>query len=188
MEKITVDKNASSVILALLGSPLSNEEWLMQRTYKIRYKGAEVECHSLREATDLLRALGEDKHNPELIPWEAAEFTEFTSQLELYPLRLLAMLLSKNAATDGELRKELGYANNKALAGTLSGISKVALSLDIEPQRVYNQRTSYKHGKPMRMYYIGPMFRKAALDHDWPSETDLNPPDDDDDGRPDIAE
>ena len=124
----------------------------------------------------LQRTPGDPKlYHPEFIPWEAAEFTEFTAKLKLYPLRLLAMLLKKNAATDAELRKELGYANNKALAGTLSGISKGALSLDIEPQRVYNQRTSYKHGKPLRMYYIGPMFRKAAIDHDWPSETDLNP-------------
>jgi hypothetical protein len=146
----------------------------MKHKFEIEYKGAKISCDSLEDATRLLRNLGEAApiHST---PWSAHEFEALTDRLRLLPRMLLAALIESKMAylTDAQLREKLGLTNNRVLAGVLSGVSKVALALDIEPQRIYGQSTSYVQGKPQRRYWVTTAFNKAAIDNDWPSEADL---------------
>jgi hypothetical protein len=162
--------NASSVRLPYWSS---RKRTLVVAEYVVEYKGAKVHCKSMEDAARLLERLGQGGNNPEVRPWNAAEFTDFTERLEVGPRRLLAFLLKISPATDWQLRGHLDLAGNKQLAGVLSGVSKVALALDIEPRRVYSQSTSYKSGKPERRYQVTLAFKKAAEEVDWPSEKDL---------------
>ena len=165
--QISLD-NASSVGLTLRGKrkPIMAE-------YLVKWKGAEIRCKSVEDAARLLERLDASSTSLELRSWNAAEFSEFVDRLEVMPRQLLAFLVERVSATDAELREHLGLKGNKQLAGVLSGISKVAMLLDIEPRRVYTQHTTYKSGKPERRYYASPAFKKAAEDVDWPSEKDL---------------
>jgi hypothetical protein len=168
-KKIVLD-NASSVLLPLSGQA---KKARFMAEYIVRYKGAEVICKSVEDAARLLERLGQNEKNLEWRPWNTADFTDFTNRLETQPRRLLAFLVKIKTATDTQLREHLRLQNNKALAGVLSGVSKVALACDMEPQRVYTQHTNYKAGKPERRYSISPAFKKATEDFDWPSEQDL---------------
>jgi len=142
----------------------------MAHEYEIEFKGAKVKCKSARDAVRLLRELGQDAGTP----WNAADFTEFVEQLENRPRRLLAFLVAaQEGVGDEALRTFLELDGNRALAGVLSGISKVALKLDIKPEQVYRQSTTYDKGKPVRKYWATPAFMKAANDADWPPDSDL---------------
>jgi|HubBroStandDraft_4_1064222.scaffolds.fasta_scaffold33332_5 hypothetical protein len=74
-------------------------------------------------------------------------------------------------------------ASNQGLAGVLSGVTKVAEAMEIDPARIYYQRTEYEQGCPVRRYYIASAFMRAAIDADWSSPHDLEERDDDDEGR-----
>ncbi len=162
--------NTSSVIVALLKSGDTRRKAKMAHEYEIEFKGAKVKCKSARDAVRLLRELGQDAGTP----WNAADFTEFVEHLESRPRRLLAFLVAaQEAQNDETLRTFLELDGNKALAGVLSGVSKVALKLDIKPEQVYRQSTMYNQGKPVRKYWATPAFMKAANDADWPSDSDL---------------
>ena len=90
-------------------------------------------------------------------PWTADEFKSFTARIHVPQRRLLAKLLEYGTTAwleDVKLRADLGIPDNKSLAGTLSGISKVALMFDVDPRRVYTQKTAYQHSKPRRLYQI----------------------------------
>lgn len=171
--EIPLDNNASSVIIALSNSDGPE----MAHEYEVEYKGATIHCKTLNDLLDLLQGLGQDSKHAELQPLPVHDFVEFVNHVQLNQRRLLHYLLErpreKPLATDADIRQHFDIKNNQALAGWWSGISKVALSLDIDPQRVYQQKTSYLHGKPIRWYWITNAFRQAALDNDWPSERDL---------------
>jgi hypothetical protein len=55
--------------------------------------------------------------------------------------------------------------------------------MEIDPARIYYQRTEYEQGCPVRRYYIASAFMRAAIDADWSSPHDLEERDDDDEGR-----
>ena len=110
------------------------------------------------------------------IPWTAEEFQKFTGRCHVPQRRLLARLLDAGAnewVEDSELRKVLGFSDNVALSGSLSGISKVARMFGIEPRRVYSQNTVYRHGESQRTYQVTTEFQKAARRHGWPAADDL---------------
>ena len=162
--------NASSVMIALSPSASVKRKGKMIHEYEIEFRGAKVKCKSLDAAVRLLRELGQDAGTP----WNASDFATFVAQLESRPRRLLAFLVEANEPQeDDTLRAFLELDGNKALAGVLSGISKVAIKLDIKPEQVYKQSTTYNKGKPVRKYWVTPTFMKAAIDADWPSDQDL---------------
>lgn len=178
-DEIPLD-NASSVVVAFRSRRKRRK---MVHRYTVRYGGVEVQCDSPQAAARLIRELRKQPDHPSFVHWTVDEFGDFTDRLQLYPRRLLAFLLTRSTMTDDDLRQHLNIVGNKALAGVLSGISKVALALDIDPARVYCQHTSYSQGKPVRRYWATPAFQKAAQDLDWPSKSDLRTPVEEEDGK-----
>jgi hypothetical protein len=146
----------------------------MPHDFEIEYRGRIIRC---RTEGALVRALGvldaDEKHCGRA--WTAEEFTEFTDRIRTAQRRLLGKLLEFGPAslTDEKLRVDLGIVNNQALAGVLSGISKTALALNLEPTRVYLSRTQYRKGKPVRSYRIASEFLRAATKMGWPRDEDL---------------
>jgi hypothetical protein len=143
----------------------------MARTYDIEWKGAKIHCKSLEDAAALLKKLGEPQ-TAEVEPWAAREFTDFTSRIQRQQKKLLYFLKEDPDHTDETLRGALDLDSNQALAGILSGITKVAKAMDIDHTRVYRQRTRYEQGKPIRLYNLAPSFRTAAIEFDWPSKSE----------------
>lgn len=146
----------------------------MPHDFEIEYRGRVIRCRTERA---LVRALGvldaDEKHSGRT--WTAQEFTEFTDRIRTTQRRLLGRLLEFGPAslTDERLRADLGIVNNQALAGVLSGISKTALALNLEPARVYLSRTQYRKGKPVRSYRIASGFLRTAMKMGWPRDEDL---------------
>jgi hypothetical protein len=151
---------------------------VMSFAYEIEYKGKRIRCRTLEDAQRALAAFEGSSMTKADGPWSPEEFEQFTGRIH-YPQRLLlAKLLEYGTARleDWKLRDLLDLADNKALAGTLSGVSKVALMFGIDPRRVYTQTTVYKNSKPQRTYQISSGFLQAAAKHKWPSKNDLKEP------------
>lgn len=164
--------NASSVMIPFRRR---GKRRRMQSDYEIEYKGRVIRCKTVEAATRILRALEEEDQRREERPWDADEFVRFTKRIRIPQRRVLKYLLdwSKMLIADSKLRQDLGIRNNQALAGVLSGLSKVALALRIEPERVYLQKTRFEKGKPSRYYTIAPVFMRAAQERGWPKDEDL---------------
>jgi|SRR5579884_643618 len=144
--------------------------------YEICYQGKTIRCRSLREMRSVLNELEGSSPLHETQPWAAEEFDKFTSRIRPTQRQLLKNLLDYGTTTwleDFKLRQLLGISDNQALAGVLSGISKVALLFDIHPRRVYSHKTEYRHGKAHRYYQTTSAFLQAANAHKWPSKDDL---------------
>jgi hypothetical protein len=171
--------NTSSVSKVL---PVSKQFKKMssKKPYEVEYRGVIIRCSTPEEAVEVARQLGGTPDNPHHVPWRVDEFTEFVDRIQIAQRKLLNVLLKARCqpVKDYDLCGQLGLATNQGLAGVLSGVTKVAKAMDIEPSRIYYQRTEYKQGSPERRYYITPAFMKAALDADWPSMYDLEEPED----------
>jgi hypothetical protein len=144
----------------------------MAREYDIEWRGIKIHCKSTDDAAALLKKLGESSR-PDLEPWTAHQFTDFTSRIQQQQKKFLWYLREMGESPDGLIRDALEIGNNQALAGMLSGITKVAMSMDIDHTRIYRQRTKYEQGKPIRMYDLAAVFKKAAFEFDWPSEAEV---------------
>ncbi len=151
----------------------------MSFAYEIEYGGKIIRCRTLEDAQQALEAFEGSNLKRVDSPWSAEEFQQFTGRIHHQQRRLLAKLLEYGTTAwleDWKLRDLLDLSGNKALAGTLSGISKVALMFGIDPRRVYTQKTLYKHAKPQRTYQITSGFLQAAAKYKWPSKDDLKEP------------
>jgi hypothetical protein len=144
--------------------------------YEIEHKGKIIRCLNLKAMKAALEQLEGSTLVREAKPWTDEEFHNFTGRIHVPQRRLLAKLLEigpRQGLEDFALRGLLELPDNQSLAGSLSGISKVALMFDIEPRRVYITSTVYRHSKPHRSYQITPEFADAAARHKWPSKGDL---------------
>jgi len=179
MTKIPLD-NTSSVRVVLC----RKRKRRMKRNapYEIEYHGVVIRCDTLEDAAKMVRELGPKGDLPQFTKWQPHEFLDFVNRVQVQQRRLLATLLRANwgRATDKELRESLGIVSNQALAGILSGVTKVAQAMDIDRRTVYSQRTEYKEGLPVREYRIAEGFKSAAVDNDWPTAKDLEEPEEDD--------
>lgn len=155
--------NASSVLVTLL---------LMDGKYRIKYKGVTIECDT---RDDAMRLVDKIHQSDATTQWTLSDFEEFTNRIGVVQRNLLNLLLISYPVPVNaeELRAVLDLPDNRVLAGVLSGVSKQALALNMEPADVYSQKVSYKSGKPRREYMANPGFRKMAQDNEWPSEKDL---------------
>ncbi len=147
--------------------------------YEIEYRGKIVRCRTAADADRLLERLEGGKLLKDDTPWSIEEFTKFTGRIRYQQRRLLAKLLDYGTTAwleDAKLRSDLGIPDNRVLAGVLSGISKVALMFDIDPRRVYVQKTRYEYAKPRRLYQVTSGFLQAATKYNWPSKDDLKKP------------
>jgi hypothetical protein len=144
--------------------------------YEIQYRGKIIRCRDLKAMKAALAELEGSKVVREGTPWTAEQFKSFTTRIHVPQRRLLAKLLEYGTTAwleDVKLRADLGIPDNKSLAGTLSGISKVALMFDLDPRHVYTQKTVYQQSKPRRLYQICSTFLQAAAKYNWPSRQDL---------------
>jgi hypothetical protein len=146
-----------------------------KKPYEVEYKGVTIRCDTPQNAVEVARLLGGEPDHPHHAAWRVDEFTEFVDRIQVWQRRLLNILIKAQCqpVKDSQLCSALPASNNQALAGVLSGITKVAKAMEIEPSRIYYQRTEDKQGSPERRYYITPAFMKAAQDADWPSKDDL---------------
>jgi len=146
-----------------------------KKPYEVEYRGVVIRCSTPEEAANLARMLGGEPENPLVQAWRVDEFTDFVNRIQLAQRRLLAALLEAkgHSLKDFQLRDRLSLSSNQALAGVLSGITKVAQALEIDPKRIYIQHTTYSQGSPERRYWVSSAFQKAAMDADWPSASDL---------------
>jgi hypothetical protein len=174
--------NTSSVSVVLSPRRKIRRKKMADKPYKVEWKGVIIWCETPGEAADVARQLGGAPDHPHYQVWRVDEFTDFVSRIQVTQRRLLNVLLKANCqpVKDHVLCKAVGVATNQGLAGALSGITKVAKAMDIEPSRIYYQRTEYNQGSPVRKYYITPAFMRAATDADWPSQHDLKEPNEDD--------
>jgi hypothetical protein len=144
--------------------------------YEIEYRGKIIRCGSLAQMKAALAELEGSKIIREETPWTDEEFQKFTGRIHVPQRRLLATLLEagpREWVEDSGLREVLGAADNIALSGSLSGLSKVARMFNIDPRRVYAQNAIYRQGKAKRTYQITSEFAQAAARHKWPAKEDL---------------
>ena len=181
-QKLHLTNNASSVPIVSSRHKQRKGKRMAKKPYEVEYKGVMIRCDTPQEAVQVARLLGGEPDHPHYAPWRVDEFTEFVDRIQTFQRRLLNVLIKAECqpVKDSQLCSAINASNNQALAGILSGITKVAKAMDIEPSRIYYQRTEYKQGSPERRYYITPAFLKAARDADWPSEDDLRFRDDGD--------
>jgi hypothetical protein len=147
--------------------------------YEIVYKGKTIRCRTIADAQRAMETFEGGTLIKSDSPWTAEEFEKFTGRIRHPQRRLLAKLCEYGTTSwleDWKLRELLDLRTNRELAGTLSGISKVALMFGIDPRRVYVQTTVYKHSKSLRVYQISAGFFRAAAKHEWPSKDDLKEP------------
>jgi len=147
----------------------------MRHTYEIEVDGRKVRCRTADAAARLLRELGKEKRSLGVLPWTAHDFEDFVDRIGYFQRLALAELLQSgsNGSSDEELRKACRASDNRVLSGILSGISKTALRLDIEPDRVYRQIVTYRNNKANRRYYVSEGFGKTAKESGWPAPDDL---------------
>ena len=173
--------NASSVPIVLSRAKNQGRKKVSRtdKPFEVEYRGVIVRCSTPEEAASVARELGESRHSLFSAKWQPHEFLDFVNRLQWQQRRILAFLLKAQywRASDSELREALKVKGNQALAGILSGITKVAQAMEIDPSRVYWQRTEYKQGVPAREYRLTEGFAKAAVDNDWPEEKNLEEPD-----------
>ena len=174
--KSVLDNNASSVIVALSSAKGRQAKGRRKLMFEVEYKGVVIRCETAREAVRIAKGLGDDANTPQTQPWKTHEFEEFVARIQFRQRRLLAALLERGSLLDYELCEHLGLTNNRALAGVLSGITKVALAQDVDPSRVYKLITKYEQGSPKRRYAATQAFADAAKDNDWPDAKDLEEP------------
>jgi hypothetical protein len=148
----------------------------VNEAYEIEHKGRIIRCQTAEAATRLLQMLEQEDVARDTLPWSSRDFIDFTERIKLQQRKLLAKLLEYGPTTwlsSEKLRTLLGVSGNQALAGILSGITKVAMALDIAPERIYLQTTRFKHGKPERYYRCASGFLRVATQNGWPAESDL---------------
>ena len=174
--------NTSSVSIVLPVAKISGRK-RMSRTdkpYEVEYRGVIIRCATPQDAASVARELAETRGSLHATKWQPHEFLDFVNRLQWQQRRLLAFILKAqyNRATDKQLREALKLRGNQALAGVLSGITKVAQAMDIDPTRIYWQRTEYREGSPFREYRLATGFVQSARDNDWPEEKNLEEPED----------
>jgi hypothetical protein len=173
--------NTSSVLIVSTRPKRPSKKMAAKKPYEVEYRGVVIRCETPEAAANLARMLGGEPDNPLVQEWHPDEFLEFVNRIQITQRRLLAALLETKGQSlkDFELRMRLTLSSNQALAGVLSGITKVAKLLDIDPKRIYIQHTTYSQGLPERRYWVSSAFQKAAADADWPSQSDLEEQDED---------
>lgn len=105
--------------------------------------------------------------------WTPDRFRALISRLGDAQKLVLALLLTKRAITDEELRNALKVPGNQALAGVLSGISKQAIALYIPPRAIFDFENTRVGGKRRSDYLVVDEFRKIAAEMSWPPASRL---------------
>lgn len=140
---------------------------------------SELERETYQWVITVMRRKQKMQNNKRLLdaaPWLVSEFVEFMGRMQTPQRRLLGILI-KHGTRDrdaGALCDALGLRDTNALDRILAEVSKTALALGIDEQRVYVQTPSCLGGKQRKVYRIASGFLRIAEQHNWPSEHELN--------------
>lgn len=125
---------------------------------------------NMNEAQALVGSFDESK-----FAWTRNRFEALINRLGHAQKTALALLVDRRNITDEQLRNALDVANNQALAGVLSGISKQAIALFIPPRAIFDFENIRVGGKRRSDYLVVDEFRKIAAEMNWPPPTLLSP-------------
>lgn len=103
-------------------------------------------------------------------PWNAEVFQSYLRRLGDTQTTVLAHLLVNGIVTDAELRASLRLPSNQALAGVLSGLSKQARAMGIDPREVFNVQNWRLDGKRHAEYLSALSLRRIARKLNWPPD------------------
>lgn len=121
--------------------------------FRILYKGLEVFCDTPQEVDALA---SQRKVSPERFPRLLSEISEkpdikgMVQSLKKNQQALLRHLVA-GPQSDADLRTKMNLDGNKALAGVLSGVSKAAKRMGLEPRGIIN-KTASRNGTGERHY------------------------------------
>ena len=106
--------------------------------------------------------------------WTTEKFTAFLERLTHEKRCVLACLLDDEDSwvIESSILKTLHLHDGAALSRLLNMISVVALSLEMDPGRVYSERAFTAGGVSERACRIAPEFSFAATQAGWPSKND----------------
>lgn len=105
--------------------------------------------------------------------WTPTLFRRFIARLGPRQISILEWLVQGTRAKDSELRALVGAADNLALAGILSGISKHAIAVDMPARSVFNAHNLRSKGSRIgSMYEVAKDFARIAGEVRWPADTD----------------
>lgn len=149
--------------------------WLMicKMPFRVLPNG-EILCDTAQEAEALSRALRMEgaflpnNQVPHHGPWTAKLLDTFLENLGPDQKAILRSLVTKTSATIDELRTVAGVGSNKGLAGVLSGISKQAAALGINPRAVFGIENRRRSGVLLKSYLVADEFQAIAKEHGWP--------------------
>jgi len=100
--------------------------------------------------------------------WTPKIFTAFLNQLGADQLTILSLLVTKRRVTYEDLGAAVKVDNNQALAGIISGISKQAAALSINPRAVFGIENHRRAGELTKVYFVDDRFREFAEAMKWP--------------------
>lgn len=106
--------------------------------------------------------------------WTTEKFLEFIDRLTHEERRVLACLLDDEDrwVSESSILKTLHLHNGEGLSRLLNMISIVAQSIEMDPGRVYTQKTLTADAIPERACRIALEFSWAATEAGWPSPDD----------------
>ena len=107
--------------------------------------------------------------------WTSDSFVALISRLGEAQKIALALLVTRRAISDGDLREALKLSGNQALAGVLSGISKQAAALYIPARAIFDFENFRVGGKRRSDYLVVDEFREIAAQMKWPPPALLPP-------------
>jgi hypothetical protein len=103
-----------------------------------------------------------DKADATGTAWTPDLVRKFIERLGQSQQTALSVLIASQIASDEYLREAVGAADNQALAGVLSGISKQAAALGMSPRSVFSFVNLRNGGKRSNIYNISESFRENA--------------------------
>ena len=108
--------------------------------------------------------------------WTTEKFSEFLERLAHEERRVLACLLDDEDSwvSESSILKTLHLHDGAALSRLLNMISVVALSIEMDPGRVYTERAFTADGISERACRITLEFSWAATEAGWPSKDDAD--------------
>ena len=140
---------------------------LIQKIFSEESKAASG--RSLSPIEIALRGLiGPDEKNP----WSREGFFNFLDNLGDAQKRVLALLVRKGKASDGELRKAADVRSNLELGGVLTAVSKQAAATNVPARAVFTIETETASGENRKTYAIAMEFLRMASEMNWPPVED----------------
>ena len=100
--------------------------------------------------------------------WTPDKFMDLVNGIGPLQQRLLVTIARKPGITSSELVRALGVNSDVALAGVISGLSKQAKQLGVEPKHLFQINVTWKGKTKTRTFILDDFFLGAGADQNWP--------------------